>query len=566
MPRVSTPRTDVIAELGEQLRFGSKKTLVRHLDRIDELAAQIEDDGLYPEDFVVFRISGYRPEVASPRLLPGVALKGDLSALAERISESAGLTEDDLTGPCETVASLTARWGVTRRTLERYRRLGLIARRVDLGSGRRALVFGRAGVEAFERRYSDRLGKAARFGRLDEGELGLLERRAARYRERLGWSLNRVAHRLAARTGRSPEGVRRVLRRVNASRPDPIFPEPGPPTARERLLAVRAAARGIEPSVLAQRTGRRRSAVRRALNDGRADLLRSLELPAGGAVGVPALVLAPAAVRTGLAVEGPRDLAGLIAQMRERVVPVAADERARATAYRAMVASAGARIAAMPSATVSGAELDEVETMLRWAAMLKSAMVRTQLRLAIDTLEQRLGGPLEGLTPARAKALALGIIGVVGDGVDRFDPARGGRLAGPVSLALGRWTAGVADVSAAPEPGRATRRTPSGVVVADWTTRVSPWQAWLSSDPRLAGVLGRLEGPDRALLAARFGLDGGVPRTLEAIAQSMDKRAVHLARSERRALRRALTLAREAERGPDLVRDGNKQGRMSDTV
>jgi RNA polymerase primary sigma factor len=566
MPRVTTPRTEVIAELGEQLRFGSKKTLMRHLDRIEELAAQIEDDGLYPEDFVVFRISGYRPEVATPRMLPGAVLKGDLSALAERISESAGLTEDDLAGPCETVSSLTARWGVTRRTLERYRRLGLIARRVDLGSGRRALVFGRAGVEAFERRHAERLGRAARFGRLSDREVGLLERRAERYRSRLGWSLNRVAHRLAARTGRSPEGVRRVLRRVNESRADPIFPEPGPPTKRERLLAVRAAARGIEPAVLAQRTGRRRSAVRRALNDGRADLLRSLELPAGGPAVVAASVLGAGPARSGLAVEGPRELAGLMAQMRERVVPVGAEERSRAGAYRGLVASAGARIAGLPPATVSGAELDEIETMLRWAALLKAALVRTQLRLAIDTLEQRLGGPLEGLAPARARVLAIGLIGVVGDGVDRFDPARGGRLAGPVSLALGRWTAGVADVSAAPEPGRATRRTPSGVAVADWSVRVSPWQAWLSPDWRLAGVMGRLEGPDRALLAARFGLDGGVPRTLEGIAQSMGKRAVHLARSERRALRRALALVREAEAGPDRPGPGNKAGPASDIV
>jgi hypothetical protein len=97
MPKVSQPRTDVIAELGEQLRYGAKKTLVRQLDRIDELAAHIEDDGLYPEDFIVFRITGYRPEIKTPRMLPGAALRGDLFALAERISESAGLTGDDLT-------------------------------------------------------------------------------------------------------------------------------------------------------------------------------------------------------------------------------------------------------------------------------------------------------------------------------------------------------------------------------------------------------------------------------------------------------------------------------------
>ena len=95
------------------------------------------------------------------------------------------------------------------------------------------------------------------------------------------------------------------------------------------------------------------------------------------------------------------------------------------------------------------------------------------------------------------------------------------------------------------EPGRATRRAPAGVAVADWTRAADPWQAWLDPDPRIAGVLGRLEPEARALLDARFGLTGGVPRTLESIAADHGRRAVHLARAERRAIREALRLARE---------------------
>jgi RNA polymerase primary sigma factor len=546
MPRVTRPRTDVIAELGEQLRFGSRRTLLRHLDRIEELALQIEDDGVYPEEFVVFRVTGYRPEDSRGRMLPGAALKGDLSALAERVSESAGLTEADVGEGCETVASLTARWGVTRKTLERYRRLGLIARRVDLGSGRRALVFGRAAVEAFERVHADRLGRAGRFTRLDEHEVDRTLRRAARYRARLGWSLNRVAQRLAVRTGRSPEAVRQLLRRADRGRTDALFPEPGPPTERERMLAVRSMARGIEPALLARRVGRRKSAVLRAWHDGRADLLRSLGMPTDGAPDPGAAIRAEPA-RAGLIVEGPTELAALLAHMRERVTPIGVEERARAGAYRALVAAAGARIGALPSASASGPALDEIETMLRWAALLKACLVRTQLRLAIDTLEQRIGGPLDGLAPARARTLALGLIGVVADGVDRFDPGRGGRLAAPVSLALGRWCAQVPDVSRGPDAGRAARRMPSGVAVGDWTRRVAPWQVWLSPDPRLVTVADRLGAEDRAVLVRRFGLDGAAPETLEAIAAARGLRAVHLARGERRAVRRALGLARGSE-------------------
>lgn len=541
MPRLTQPRTDVIAELGEQLRFASKRTLMRHLDRVEELAPQIDPEGLYPEDFVVFRVTAYRPEIDEPRLVPGAALLGDLSALAERLSESAGLTHDDIPDPVETVASLTERWRVTRRTLERYRRLGLIARRVDLGSGRRALVFGRPGVEAFERRNAERLGRARGFARLSDAELDRLWRRAQRYRARTGWSLNRVAQRLAARSGRSPEGVRRALRRLD--RDGRVFPEPGPPAPRERLLAVRAVARGVEPALLARRTGRRKSAVLRALNDGRADLLRALDLPAGPPDPSPALGSVHA--RTDLLTPAPADLNALIAQMRERITPVGVEERARAAAYRALVLACGSRINALPTASVPGPDLDEIETMLRWAALLKAALVRTQLRLALDTLEQRLGGPLDTLPPARAAELAARAIAAVGEAVDRFDPARGGRLAAPVALGVSRWASGIPDVAHPPEPGRAARRAPSGVPVVDWTRRVAPWQRWLAPDPRLGGVLGRLDPEERDLLTRRFALGGSPPETLESIAQAVGKHAVHLARAERRGVRRALALTRE---------------------
>lgn len=545
MPRVSVPRTELIAELGEQLRFTAKRVLVRHLDAIDELALQVDPEGMYPEDFVVFRVTGYRPDINEPRLIPGEALRGDLSALAERLSESAGLTEADLHEPVETILSLTERWGVTRRTLERYRRLGLVARRVDLGSGRRALVFSRAGIEAFERVHADRLEKAAGFARLGDAELQAIWSRARRYRSRLGWSLNRVAQRISAQTGRSPEGVRRVLKRMDRNAADPVFPEPGPPTRQDRMLAVRAVRRGIEPITIAKRTSRRKNAISRALNDGRADLLRSLELPATDSA--TSTIPSGPMVESDLLVHAPIHLVELIERMRERVTPVAVAERVRGAAYRALVRSAARAIEDLPSSTVSGAVLDEIETSLRWASMLKAVLVSTQLRLAIDTLEGRLGGPLETLPPGRAGQLAKGAISSVGEAVDRFDPSRGGRLAAPAAIALQRWCSHVPDVAAPTEPGRAARRAPAGVVVPDWTRRLAPWQVWLDPDPRIAGVLGLLEEEERLLLVQRFGLLGDRPMTLDEIARSNGKQSVHLARAERRAIRHALRAFRESE-------------------
>ncbi|HCT43892.1 MAG TPA: hypothetical protein DF699_01605, partial [Phycisphaerales bacterium] len=168
MPAVSKARTPSIAQLARELGYASKPTLLRHLAHIDELGPQIDPEQLYPHDWIVFRVTGYRPDINNPDLIPGEALRGDLSALAESISEAAGLTPDDIPPEHETINSLAARWGVSRKTIERYRRLGLIARRIDLGSGRRKVVFLRPTVEWFETMNKDRLGQASRFDRIPQ--------------------------------------------------------------------------------------------------------------------------------------------------------------------------------------------------------------------------------------------------------------------------------------------------------------------------------------------------------------------------------------------------------------
>ena len=99
MPAISQAKTPCIAQLASELGYASKPTLIRHLERIDGLGPQVDPEGVYPEDWIVFRITGYRPDIDSPALVAGDALRGDLSAIAEKISEAAKLTADDIHEP-----------------------------------------------------------------------------------------------------------------------------------------------------------------------------------------------------------------------------------------------------------------------------------------------------------------------------------------------------------------------------------------------------------------------------------------------------------------------------------
>ena len=553
MPAVSHAKTPCIVQLANELGYASKPTLLRHLQRIDELAPQVDPDIAYPEDWIVFRITGYRPDLPSPALVPGEALRGDLSAIAERISETAKLSPTDIHEPYETIDSLSQRWSVSRKTIERYRRLGLIARRLDLGSGHRSVIFMRSAVEWFESLNTKRLGKAARFDRINDSQLARFERLATGYRARLGWSRSQAAARIALRTGHSHEGVRKALLRIDQSRTEqstpPIFDEPGPSTPRNQRFALRAIIRGIEPAHIAKHTKRSHNATLRAINIARANLIASFDLPAGAHQDVDNTLSSPA-ITSGLTVHAPTDLCALIESMRHRAPTVVYQEQMQARAYHLLCRRASHQHAALSPATPSAPILDAIETDLRLAGMLKAQLVESQLHLVLSTIELQIGGPIDSLDPSRASFLLLGGIRVLSDAIDRFDPSHKARIAAPAGLAITRFALAQPDIAQPIADGKATRRIPPGHTIADWTMLITPWHPWLMPSARIEPILNQLEDRDRLILTRRFGFDGCPPLTRPALAKLLGTSAPHAARYERQAIRAALSATRTAAREP----------------
>ncbi len=532
--------------LADELCFASKPTLLRHLARLDELAPNIDPQGIFPEDWIIFRVTGYRKEIAEPALIPGRALLGDLSALAERLSEAATLTKDDVGPDAYTIGDLMDRWGVSRKTIDRYRRLGLIARRIDEGRGVRTLAFLPSAVEWFEHTNAERLGKAAQFTRSDTHEIQRIERWARTYRQRFQWSRSRTAARIAQRTGRCHEGVRKMLLRIDRETNPPIFSEPGPPSTREQLVSLRAYNRGVSTGTIAKRYKRNAPVVRRAINIARHDILIDCvpSLPEGMLAVLDTACLQTKPAREGLVVPRVVELNALIAMMRHRPASVVYEERSRAQAYRILVAQAYENFKQLSPTNLSGVHLDEVETALRWASKIKVALMASELHLVLMTIENHIGGPIDSLEPKRIAQLLLGGIGVAASAMDRYNPDHGGRLAAPIALALTRYSTRQPDVAKVIDDGKAARRIASGFVVADWTRTVSPWQRWLDPDPRIEGVLDRLDEEDRMILMCRYGLGGFAPQTIEVLAERLGLPRVRAVQRLRRAYRAGLGVMR----------------------
>lgn len=642
MPPLPRLRSPVLIELERQLRFAPAEALRRHLERVEALASEIDPARSYPEDWVAFRVTGYRsstptntstgaagetassrprssrskpstprrpdaptPAPSSPPLIAGPILLADISALAERLSAGAGLSWSDAREQDHALDAddLCARWKISRKTLERYRRAGLPARRVAVEKGLSKLAFLPAVVKHFETTHAPRLNRAASFTRIDDATRAAMLRRAVRYRRRFNCSLNQVAQRLAKRYDRSHEAVRQLLIREEANpssapSPDrPSFDRRPPLRERQRRVILRAWRRGIDASDLASRFRLSRGAVNRALTVERARLLTTLldsalgDIPASPIFDRPDaqdVLLSPPAGRTNLIFHPPTDLLAWIEAARVRPAVPARDEQQRITAYHFLRARSARRIRDLDPHHPSGSAIDDVETSLRWAVLLKTLLMRSQLALLVETFEGRFERSLEEMRSADLLILIRASLAELSEVADHHDPSKGGRLAAPSGLALNRLAAhwlkdGPAafpvpvtgrvenrrgSSSRAPHPStltsssrtpsgvhRATPRLRSGINFPDWTRSIAPWQPWLDPDPRIralvtaptsAAAASPLDPQFIHVLTARYGWGGSPPLTHPQLAESLKLPLVHAARLERRAIRAALAAARRS--------------------
>ncbi len=581
MPPLAHVRSLALARLVDELRYAPREALLRHIAAAEALAADIDAALEYPTEFLVFRITGYRAvDSRAAETVPGEGVLADLSALVEHLCAQAALVPADLPAGSLDADALCARWSISRPTLSRWRRRGLIARRVRVeGRGREALAFAPAAVAAFERAHAEDLARAAAAHRFDAATQRRMVRRARRYRERLGWSRHQTAQRLAQRMHASVEGVRGVLLRHDERERAraggrPIFPRPATRSASRRVAALLAARRGLEPAAIARdalHEPLNTRQVTRLVNEARAAVLRRLALagpvlPAFDREDADSVILSPPAVREGLGgglaggmggVGSGRAGLDLLAQLESARATRAGDadtEHARAVAYHHLRRAAARAIASLDASAAEATALDEIETRLRWAALLRVELVRPMQGVLVATLDELAGGRLDRWPAERVRAALRAGFVEIGRAVDRFVPARGGRLAGSAGLAAARAVRDMTPASAAAAStpsGRAMRVLAAGLEPVDFT-RLRPGLSWcvtlrpaeaVEAAARRAAEAGSRDAGGAvsggALLARRWGLDGRPPATLGELAALLGLPRMHAARAERTAVRAA---------------------------
>ena len=414
-------RLPVIEAFRRQLRYARPDVLRKQALAAETLVFEVDRERTYPSAWVVWRISGFRPEEEELRdaLVNGVDLRHDLALFMQELAADIEFKASDRPGGAVITEEAARRLGVSVRTLQRWRDRGLplMSIRFEDGSRRRGCFLDT--LERFAASESRLVEQARRFGRVPAAERSEL-RQQVEAGVRDGATQTRAIAEVARRAGRSPQTVRRAAacpggRRLKAQ--------------EARRVGLRAHDRRIDPEEIARGLQRSRSAARRLILDARWERVRGLlrssvplptaELPDADRVFAAAGVL-DATVETTIGL----DLAGWIGRVRtleEEENAEAAPSRIAALHFlNARAIRSSASVASAPTARV----IDAMERDLAWAGLLLERVVLGVMGGAIRRFEQSLGARLEELSRDSAREGLQLLLGTCAESVQLFDPAR----------------------------------------------------------------------------------------------------------------------------------------------
>ncbi len=545
-------RLPLLRQLKEQqTRFAPKERRLQQMDRAELLLGEMEDDKQYPYEFVCFRVTGFRPDnIGAPVLLRGGDVRHDLRLLIDDLSQTVGQKVEQATEPVLTVSEVSRRFDVSVRTVSRWRKQGLVARRF-LMDGRIKIGFLESSLRRFVEVHKEQVERGARFSQLSDEEREEIVRRARRMASVGSGRFIEIARRIARKLDRSTETIRMTLKTYDRQHPDrAIFGETSGTLDEESKNRIyRSYRNGASAETLAAQHKRTRSSIYRIINEVRANRLLSVKLEfmhhpsfdeRESAKEILAEMPQTPAGKTPRKSKAPKGLPPYLASLYE--VPLLNREQEshlfRKMNYLKHLANQ-CRDKIDP-ARAKSTELDQIERLQEQALELKNQIISANLRLVVSIAKRHVNP-----TNSFFELVSDGNMSLI-RAVEKFDFSRGNKFSTYASWAIMKNFA-----RTIPEENYRRDRFVTGheeMFEAAADTRVDEHEyetAQKRNVEAVKGMLGRLDDRERRIIISRFGIDGNKEQTLEQLGRELGITKERVRQIESRAQDKLLKIARE---------------------
>jgi len=446
MRRIQNPN---LAQLLMELRFTPEKQRRKQLDAAEKLLTLIDKSKEYPFEFVCFRITGFHPKGLSELpLIKGDELADDLRIFVSKLSGQLARPAAEQEQKVYTIDELASTLGVSTKTIHRWCKRGLLARKFVFDDGKKRFGFLQSAVDEFFQRNPGLVVRAKGFTQLTNKEKRLIIKQAFALAAKTTMSRHQIINQVAEQTVRAHETVRYTILNYEKANPGKrVFGKPSGVVSPDQAAELYSLFKqGCSVEELMRRFNRSKSSIYRLINLRRAkailarkiDFIASDEFLQAGAkdkiLAKPIKWERPSSSR----LSEPFELAGelLLPEYLQRLkdTPVLNREREvelfrryNYLKYLACITRAGIK----PN-RVSSARLKEVEDYLAEAEAIKEMIIEANLRLVVSIAGKHAasGANLQDL-------ISEGNFSLV-KAVEKFDYTRGFRFGSHASWAIAK--------------------------------------------------------------------------------------------------------------------------------
>ncbi len=261
-----------IEQLCTELRYAPRPQKLKQIAAAEELIPIIDPNQSYPYDFICFRITEFRPKTEfSDELIPGSELQNDLAVFIYKQSCRVPEPAEIQTQRIFTVEQACEKLQVSRKTLQRWRKIGLFGRMFLFQDGHKRLAYSESVLNRFVQIHPEVL-RNKRFTHVDPLERQRIIDDAKQLAQTGGFSQTQAITQISARMGRSREAIRYILKHQQDRFPDQsIIPGRKPSVGHKEIAQIfRLFRQGTQVSQLVDKFHRSRSSIYRIVNKRRA--------------------------------------------------------------------------------------------------------------------------------------------------------------------------------------------------------------------------------------------------------------------------------------------------------